>query len=552
MNELITHRRPEVKCALRTGASTWLGSADGLYRLKDGVLHASADWSGKKIAALGPAPRGMIVVASSAGGQSIHLLDHDGRALDTLPAPPRDELKSAVAADAAVFVGGKRGIYRQQDDAWVKVYGEGHTEIIGLSAQGARIVAFAKKQGAGMLPALIVSEDGGDSWRIALETTYHDGILAECNGRYVTRWRGPWAEGEPLRLQKDAASAAAFEGDRVAWIAGNKLCVQFDGRASLEIKDPRFAEAEALVMFERYAVIAGGNGALVLDLFTAAVRDLFEDVAIAPHAAKIKKLWALDEGRLLATASYGSYWSDDGGHNWSRCTADWSVLDAEGVALSPDGAWYLAAQRALFVSWDSGCTWKQVKLATRPHFAEMTGITFAGDRLVLGTKAGLFVSDPGQPKKLAFVQALGGCTVHGLLAVSSDRLFVGTVDGRLAQLDVAGGAEGARVDVLALFRGACTPLAIDGDALLVGSGGRIHRVTGARVAPLPLPLGAGKLDAVAHPDGGLLAWTGEAGWRLPAGATDWIALADWPARVKSVAVGERIVATDRLDVRVLG
>lgn len=547
MNELIENRRPEVKCALRVGSTVWLGSADGLYRLVDGALQPVPAWSGRKISALGSAPGGMILVAASAGGQSIHLLDGEGRTLETLPAPPRDELKSALAADE-VFVGGKLGIYRRDGAGWTQVFGEGYTEIIGLEQDSGRILAYAKKQGARMRPALVVSEDGGETWRIALETTYHDGILAERGGRYVTRWRGLWAEGEPVHLQKDAANAATFDGGRVAWIAGNKLNLRFDSGARLEIKDPRFAEAEVLVLLDRCALIAGGNGAFVLELFTGAVRDLFQGVATAPQAAKIKKLWALDEGRLLATASYGSFHSDDGGQRWSPCASDWAVLDAEGVALSPDGAWYLAAQRALFVSWDSGCSWKQVKLATRPHFAEMTAIAFVGDRLALGTKAGLFLSEPGQPKKLVHVAALGECTVDGLLAEHSGDLVVGTVDGRLARLEVDTG----RVEILALFRGACAPLAADGAGHLVSCAGRIHRVTRARVEPVPAPLGASKLDALAHPDGGLIAWTDEAGWRLPTAGVAWVELADWPVRVKSVAVGKRIAVTDRLEVRTLG
>lgn len=547
MNALVTQRRPEVKASVRIGNTVWLGAADGLYRLVDRRLLPAGRWAGQKIAALAQAGEGLILAAASRDGMAIHITDASAEVLRTLPALPGDEPKS-LSAGASIFAGGKRGIYRLDAAGWVKVHGAGHTEIIALEQVGGSVRAFAKKQGPGAQPALIVSDDDGASWSIRLETAYHDGVLAERAGRYVTRWRGRWSAGQAVHYEKDAANVAVFEEDRLAWIAGNKLCLRWTGGARLDIKDARFAEAEQLQLLPGHALVAGGNGAWLLDLFSARVIDLFEDHETAPEAAKIKKLWLLEDGRLLATASYGTFYSDDEGQTWAACVSDWSVLDAEGLALSPDGAWYMAAQRGLFMSWDNGRSWKQVKLATRPHFAEFTAIAFAGDRLLLGGKAGLFVSEPGLPKKLGHVAELRSRTVAGLLVEPSGSVLVGTVDGSLERLD----PDTLRLEVLALFTGACRPLALHGAAVHVLNAGALYRVVAGRVEAVVTPGNARGMDAAASPEGALLVWNRESGWRLPPEAGDWTAVPNWLPHVKSVAFAGRTVVTDRSDVVAVG
>lgn len=540
---LIDLRRPEVKATARVGDTVWIGAASGLYRLDQGELLPVPTWAGRKIAALSVTADGLILAASSPAGLTIHLTNLDGELVRTLPPLPDDEAKS-LSAGQDVFAGGKKGVYRLDGEAWTRVYGQGHTEVIGLDQIGPCVRAFAKKQGPLAQPALIVSDDGGTSWRIALETTYHDGILAERDGRYVTRWRGPWSPDQVVRHEKDAANAAVMEADRVAWIAGNKLCVRFNTGARLDIKDPRFAEAEQLQLLDAHAVIAGGNGAFLVDLRSAQVRDLFEHHAVPADAAKVKKLWALEEGRMLATTSYGTFFSDDEGSGWTASQSDWAVLDAEGLALSPDGAWYLAAQRGLFVSWNNGASWKQVKFSTRPHFAELTALVFAGDRMLLGSKAGLFIAEPGMPKQLHPVQALSGSTVAGLLVEQAGSVLVGTTDGRLQRLNPASG----RLDMLAVFQRACRPLAQREHGVDVLSAGTLYQVTPGRVSPIALPEGVRSVDAAPTPQGGLIAWNREQGWQRPHMAGEWTALPRWPEHAKSVAVGTRTTVTDRSDI----
>lgn len=540
---LASLRRPEVKATARLGNTVWIGAAHGLYRLDQAELLPVSTWSGRKIAALSATADGLILAVSSSTGLTIHLTDDNGEPVRTLPSLPDDEAKS-LSAGPCVFAGGKKGIYRLDGEAWTRVYGQGHTEVIGLEQVGSFVRAFAKKQGPLAQPALIVSNDGGNSWRIELETTYHDGILAERDGRYVTRWRGPWTPGQAVRHEKDAANVAVMESDRVAWIAGNKLCVRFGNRARLDIKNPRFAEAEQLQLLDTHALIAGGNGAFLLDLRSAQVLDLFEHHTIPADAAKVKKIWALEDGRMLATTSYGTFYSDDEGTEWNVSQSDWAVLDAEGLALSPDGAWYLAAQRGLFVSWNNGASWKQVKFSTRPHFAELTALAFAGDRMLLGSKAGLFVSEPGMPKQLHPVAGLSGTTVVGMLVEQVGSVLVGTTDGRLQRLDPTSG----HLEVLAVFRGACKPLAQREHSVDVLSGGTLYEVAPGIVTPIALPEGVRSVDAAPTPKGDLIAWNRDQGWQRSQGAGEWTALPRWLNHAKSVAVGTRTTVTDRSDI----
>lgn len=545
-NPLVCLRRPEVKATVRQGDTIWIGASDGLYRLHQGALVPITAWSGRKIAAMASAESGLLIAAASADGLGLYLTDHHAETIRTLPPLPGDEPKSLLAGKC-LLAGGKKGIYRLDAAGWTHVYGEGHTEVIALDASGGRLLAFAKKQGPKAQPALIVSDDGGASWRIDLETTYHDGILAYRDGQYVTRWRGPWSPGQPVRFEKDAANAAVFEPGRTGWVAGNKLCLRFDTGARLDLKDPHFAEAEQLQLLEAHAVVAGGNGAFLVDLYSAQVTDLFEGRATQATAAKLKKLWLLEEGRLLATASYGTFFSDDAGGTWTPAHSDWAVLDAEGLALSPDGAWYLAAQRGLFISWSNGASWKQVKFSTRPHFAELTALAFAGDRMVVGSKAGLFVSEPGVPKQLQPMAALGHCTIAGLLVELTGTVLVGTADGRLARWVPHSG----QLDVLAVFHGACRPLAQRGQTVDVLSAGALYSVAAGQVTPIAPPEGAKRFDAVAAPQGDLIAWNGTHGWRLAQASGAWTGIAQWPAQVKSVAAGLRVAVTDRSHVNMV-
>jgi hypothetical protein len=369
----------------------------------------------------------------------------------------------------------------------------------------------------------------------------------------VTQWGGPHRLGDAVVPRKEPVTAAAIAASTVALVGGSKLELLHGGRCHMEMKHPAFAEAECLLLLGDRAVVAGVQGALLVDLSTGRFRDLFEGAAAAASSAKIKRLFPLDHGRLLATASFGTFLSDetDGAGNWRLARADWNVLDAVGLARAPDGVWWLATQRGLFQSPDNGAGWKHVKVTGRPHgFAELTGIAFAGGRLALATKAGLFVSGAGGPKDLRAVPALGrqlieglaaeGLSAEGRAAEGRARLLVAS-ERALYRVDPADGS----VERLAGLPPATEPVATaDGRIWLVGKAG-LFRLDGDTPVLVETVAGPGELHASVGA-AGLLVWRGEMAWLAATGTDDLRPVPDWPRGVKSAVptVGS-VIATDR-------
>jgi len=543
IDQLDTYRRPEVKAVVLQGEEIWLGTAAGLYHLRGEQLEAHADWREHRITSLATSDAGLVVGAIHAGSPLLALTDRDGRRQQRLPDLPQDQAKALLSAQGTLLAGGKHGIYRLEEAGWRHCYGQGHTEVIGLTARQGRLLAFCKKQGVKAHPALLVSTDGGETWQLELETGYHDGILAAWDDGYLTRWRGPWRAGTPVRHQKSPYSAACQSEHARAWISGNKLVCEFANGAGVELEEPRFAEAEHLFLLsEGRALVAGISGAFLIELGSGQMHDVFAGHVVPSSAAKIKRLWNLEDDRILATATFGTFYSDNGGAHWQPAAAEWAALDAEGLALSPDGAWYLATQRGLFSSWDNGESWRHVKISTQPHFAELTDVVFVGDRLALGSKAGLFLSAEDYPKELSWVSAVGNATVHALLA-EGDILWVGTVDGRLLQIDPETGHGWIR----AMFQAPCQPLRAQGDCLWVLSGGLLFEVTPQSVRPLPHPDGVERLKEAFVSEQGLLVWDHANGWALKetAAEPEWVALEEWLPAVKSVSGMAPRLVTDR-------
>lgn len=549
MDQLDTFRRPEVKALAQQGQNIWLGSSAGLYYLCNDDFEPMADWQGQPINALAASSAELFIGVSDHGKQMLIKTDHQGRILEHLPALPEDRAKSLLYTADTLLAGGKRGIYRLQGGTWQHCYGQGHTEIIGFSCQPKRLLAFCKKQGSQAHPALLVSTDQGKEWVKVLETGYHDGILAAWEDTYITRWRGFWRAEAPIRMQKRPYSVAYQTEGLRAWVTGNKLVCAFANGTSTELEDPRFAEAEHLgVLPDGEVLVTGVGGAFLVDIGSGRVQDLFAQQITAPHAAKVKRLWRLEGGRLMATATFGTFYSDDDGAHWQPSQAEWATLDAEGLTLSVDGAWYLATQRGLFSSWDNGASWQHQKLTTQPHFAELTGLAWTAGRLALGSKAGLFLSMPDQPKELSWNRAVGHTTVHGLLA-DGDQLWVGTQDGRLLQVD----ANTGQGQVRALLQEPVQPLIKQDNSLWLFSGGRLFVLTADQVQSLTHPEGARLLKQATCTDQGLWVWDDGNGWCLNKsnGQPEWQKLVNWLPGVKSVVGGSTTLITNRSTVRTL-
>jgi len=539
-NSLKSAVRPEVKAVLVQPDGVLIGTHQGLYRLAAGSSQPVRLGNATAIKALGPwRDGGFIVVGEDDGGRFIRLCGADGTAAETLPPlPGRDEAKSA-SADGAVLAGGKQGVYRHGGDGWQRVLGDRRCEVIGLRQRDGRVAALIKKQGIAELPALGLSDDDGATWSLTPRPEYHDLVQGWDDGTLVTRWYGEQADRPGTRPLKEPVTAATIAAGVIAMVSGPKLKLVFPGRPRVEFKHPAFAEAEILALLGGHALVAGVQGALLVDLGDGTITDLFAGIATAPAAAKIKKLFALDGGRLLATATFGTFVTADGADDWQPAATDWAVMDAEAAGRLADGSWYLACQRGLFVSYDNGLGWKHVKLTTRPHhFCEMTGLAVVGNRLALGTKAGLFIAHD-HPKDQRWVAALGRSAVTGLATVG-DRLLVGQAGG-LSWYDPATGAVTA-VDVAGPD---LKPLGgIDGAAFAVGKRG-LFRLDAAGAVPVAPADGQGDFQATIAA-GRLLLWRGRDAW-IGMGDGNWTMLAGWPAGIKNgtVLADGGVIATDR-------
>ncbi|MFC5357774.1 hypothetical protein [Azospirillum himalayense] len=541
MDDFTPYRRPEVKGAILHRDALWLATLGGLFRWRDDRLEPVPGFAGRPVRALAAAPDG-VLLATGERGAPLLVCDETGTILRRLPDLPAPEAKSLLVQDGVVFAGGKTGIWRLDGDDWTGVRSGRPYEVIGLAGEPGRILAFVKKQGPGREPALAVSVDGGDRWRHVYEGSYADLARAVAGDLIVTQWGGPHRLGEAVVPRKEPVTAAAVGAGTVALIGGSKLELLHGGRCRMEMKHPAFAEAEILLLLGDRALVAGCQGALLVDLSTGLSRDLFDGAAADASAAKVKKLFALDGGRLLATASFGTFLSDETGSGvWRPVHADWSVLDAVGTARAPDGVWWLAAQRGLFQSPDNGASWKHVKVTGRPHgFAELTGIAFAGGRLALATKAGLFLSGSGGPKDLRAVPALGRQLIDGLAVDGEARLIVAS-DRTLHRVDPLDGT----VERLADLPPGTEPMATaDGRIWLAGKAG-LFRLDGGTPALVEAVAGPGELHASAG-EGGLLAWRGDRAWLAAPGAEGWRDVPDWPFGVKSaVPAAGWVIATDR-------
>jgi len=546
MTGLENYLRPEVKGALIKDDAIILATLGGLYRWRQGKTEPMPGWEGRPVRAIAKAPGGgFILVAEGQDGPV--MCDGQGQIRKVLPRIPGDEAKSILMDEGIVIAGGRKGIWRFAEEGWSRVQGSGKYETIGLAKDAGRLTAYVKKQGALQQPALAVSADGGLTWRHLYEGSYADLARAVAGDLIVTQWGGARRLGDPAERRKEPVTAAAVSAGIVAMVGGSKLEIRHGGRVRLDLKHPGFAEAETLLLLPGKALVAGVQGAMLVDLADGGLCDLFQHVTVPAGSAKLKKLFPLGGDRILATATFGSFLSQDGGNSWEPCRSDWSVLDAVGLAGSGQG-WWLATQRGLFSSQDGGLSWKHNKITTRPHhFAEFTDVAMVGDRLAVASKAGLFLSGPGGVKDLAAIPAFGRRLIEGVLADGA-MLLVTDQDGGLFQLDPADGSVRHLAD-LALKT---VPVSATGYGLLLAGKKALYLRREGRVEEVAVPDGMGEFHVVSGADRVVVWRPGEA-WSCPLAAlspsgSDWRAVPDWPMEVKSVGMlsaAGGMLATDR-------
>jgi hypothetical protein len=536
--------RAEVKATLRFGDRVWLATEAGLCRRDPGnVLRPAGALAETSVQALGPAPGGMVAAA----GGAVVLLDGAGAERGRRAGPAGEKIAAISAAADRILVGTKNGLFAAQQDRWVRLFGGPGCEVVGIHELPGRLILRIKKQGDQRRPALAESADAGATWTVTEMGHYGDVPVAADARTLVTRWHGAFPrEGRRGGYKKHPITAAELGPDgSVLVVDGDKAEIVGPGRRHLEAFHPALAEAEFVHLLPDGILAAGVQGAVLFDPLRGSVVDLAEPVGADRRArlGKRKKLFALDDGAVLATCSFGTFLSTDAGATWRRVDAEWDVLDAEHIARAPDGRWFLLCQRGLFASRDNGARFDYVKPklpAGARHYGEFRSLAIAHGTLWLGTKGGLFAAPLGDAERLAPVDAVPAVAVEALAARRAGTLLVGLEGRGLFAFDPASG----RLDPLAPEAVHEARIVADGDRLLAAVEDRLIAV-GAAVGDATPSAAEGALGIAAN-DGRVLVWDRRRAWIKRPGAGDWTALADWPEAARSAALLDRaVLVTDR-------
>lgn len=544
METLERFARVEVKSTLRIDDRLFIGTKIGLFSRSTGenLVPVSSTPTGE-VKGLGPALGGFVFVHADRQQKEICVADSSGSITRRLSVPEGEKPSCATAKGGRVLIGTKSGVFRETGDGWERLLGASLFEVIGIRELSDRISVFVKKQGNARKPALVESFDDGKTWSTTEFSDYGDVVVDADETRVVTRWRGA----RPRTLnkagyKKHPITAAEFLADGgVVVVDGDKIEVAGPGRRKMEVFHPRIAEAECVHVLPDGIFFAGAQGAFLLDPLTGRAGDLAEGISNGMALGKRKKVFALDDGAVVATCTFGVFRSLDGGKVWEPVDSEWDVLDAERIARAPDGSWFLLCQRGLFWSRNNGARWDYLKpkLAHGSrHFGEFRSIAIGADRLWLGTKAGLFSAALDRPEHLAPRDEFGTASIEAL-GVTGTELLVAVEAGGIHALPLAGGAPELRAD-LQIKEGMIIP---DGDAIMV-IGEHKAEILGSTIAPrLPIEGGHGLHAAFAPP--GLLLWDRNSGW-LKTSKQHWAEVREWPKGIRSAALtGRQIVATDR-------
>lgn len=556
-HELSSYARPQVRAVLHHESRIYIACEIGLYELQANRLVPVERWREQPVQGLASGFGRQLLLIENDQGQTLHECDAEWSSTRVLPAIAGEKIKSLGLDAEGVLAGTKSGLFRWADERWQRlfsdVHGKGEVLWVRGGAGGQPLRASVKKLGHAARPALIESGDGGLSWAVSAQPDYQDLVLAADDQWIVTRWRGARRRGSEGEIKKHPLSAAQIGGDGWTVLDGDKLESQRIGYASSSFYHPIVAEAEHLLRLDDACVlVAGVQGAWLLDVATGRSVDLFEGMALPQGLGKIKRVFVLDDGALLATATFGTFRSTDGGIGWVPCNSEWSVLDAEHLLKGPDGRWWLGCQRALFVSDDNGLTWRYIKLKVKhPHYAELRGgLAIVGDRLYVGTKAGLLSSTLQRPESVTWVSGYERLGIEALHAdPGNDALLVGTDDGTLWLHEVASGAV-RRVAEVPVYESTLFGV---GDHCLVTTGAQLFEIERGRVREITPADAQGELSLVALDATRFLLWDRDRGWSGEM-TGPMTGLPDWPAQVRhaSVAASARVVhTTDRRKLRVV-
>ena len=133
---------------------------------------------------------------------------------------------------------------------------------------------------------------------------------------------------------------------------------------------------------------------------------------------------------------YGLYRSTDGGASWAEASAGPPAHVRTGVLAAAADTSFAGTHEGLYVSRDSGRTWKRDEGLPA---ARVTALTVGGERVFAATAEGLFVSPDGGRSWRASATAMAKARVRSLLA-HRGRVWAGT-DGRGVYVLDAGAAD---------------------------------------------------------------------------------------------------------------
>lgn len=547
--DLEAFARVEVKASLRVGETFFLATQHGLCRWDRGAALAPvAGLPAGEVRALGPAPGGMVLAV----GGRVLLADGTARIEAAFEAPKGEKVAAASAASGRILLGTKSGVFARDGDGWTRLLGEPGFEVIRIWETPGRILVSVKKRGAARLPALAESLDGGTIWTIEEMGDYGDVVIAADARRLVTRWRGARPRGiTPKGYKKHPLSGAELLPDGgVMVFDGDKAEIAGPGRRKAEIFHPMIAEAEQAHLLPEGILLSGMQGAFLFDPLAWRMKDLAQGLFADRVLGKRKRLFRLDGMSVLATCSFGTFLTEDGGASWAPADAEWDVLDAERIARAPDGRYFLLCQRGLFVSRDNGRRWDYAKPKLphgSRHYGEFRSLAIGAGKVWMGTKQGLFAAPLDDPERLAPVDGLDAAAVEAL-HFEQDGLLVGSEGQGLMVLGSDGTAR--RAADVALHE---ATLLRDGAVLLAASEEKLFALDRDGHAADVTPQGAHGPLAITAGEGRVLVWDRAHAWQRAAGASAWQPVPGWPAGVRSVALlpGGRVLLTDRARISAL-
>ncbi len=549
--DLEAFARVEVKASLRIGDIFFLATQHGLCRWdRRGALAPVAGLPAGEVRALGPAPGGMVLAV----GGRILLADGTARIEAACDGPAGEKVAAASAASGRILLGTKTGVFGREGEGWTRLLGGPGFEVIRLWEAPGRILVSVKKQGAARRPALAESLDGGVTWSVEEMGDYGDVVLAADARRIVTRWRGARPRGvTPHGYKKHPLSGAELLPDGgVLVFDGDKAEIAGPGRRKAEIFHPMIAEAEQAHLLPEGILLSGMQGAFLFDPLTWRMQDLAQGLFAERVLGKRKRLFKLDGMSVLATCSFGTFLSEDGGLSWAPADGEWDVLDAERIARAPDGRYFLLCQRGLFVSRDNGRRWDYAKPKLphgSRHYGEFRSLAIGDGKIWMGTKQGLFAASLEAPDKLAPVANLAAASIEVLhFEQDAGGLLMGMEGHGLSVL----GSDGTvrRLGDVALHE---ATLLRDGAVLLAASEEKLFAIGFDGAVADVTPEGAHGPIAITAGAGRVLVWDRKRAWQRSMGGTGWQVVPGWPADIRSVALlpDGRAVMTDRAGLSAL-